>query len=139
MKLYNCVTELEKELQNIGLDSLKPADKGMLAIRICDAYNRGELEDTNIVVGALEQIVLSLVPLPTEPVEVIDFKQIFNSYPVRDREIVLAAWGNEYVTCDFYREAKEFSYEHYFHWDTYGSKTKAYLAALGDFRKRIQP
>jgi len=138
MKLYNCVTELEKELKAIDLEDLKPEDKGLLAIKVCDACLHGEILDAEIVVHALLEIALSLVPIP-KPLEIIDGKKILLSYPAPagEPEIVLAAWGNEYVTWKLRREEKEFNYGHYYHIADYGSSRAAYLEAYRDFQRRL--
>lgn len=138
MKLYNLVSELEKELSTIELRELKPEDKGLLVLRIEEAFYDGELEDPNITVSSLGQIALSLIPVPTEPLEVIQGRKIYIAYPWRDREIVLAEWGNQFVTWWYWREKDCFENGHYFHQEQYGgSRVNAYLMALDDFRKRF--
>jgi hypothetical protein len=137
MNIYDCVSDLEKELQAIELNVLKPADKGLLVLKIKEGFDQGELEDPNIIIGALEQIALSLIPVPAEPIEIVQGRKIYMAYPWRDYEIVLAEYGNEFVTWKFWRDKEQFEYGHYFHQLECGSRTKAYLKALDDFRQRF--
>lgn len=136
MKLYNCVTELEKELQAIDLANLKPEHKGLVAIKVCDACLDGEILDPEIVVHALLEIALSLVPVP-KPVEIIDGKEILMRYPAKEKEFILARWCREYVTWVLQGEPKQLYYGHYFNVHDYGSHVLAYLKAYRDYQKRL--
>lgn len=136
MKLYNCVTELEKELQAIDLASMKLEDKGLLTIKIYESHLCGEFSDPEVVINALTQIALSLTPVP-KPVEIIDGKEILMRYPAKEKEFILARWRREYVTWVLQGEPKQLYYGHYFDVHDYGSHVLAYLAAYRDFKKRI--
>lgn len=139
MRLTNCLTKKEKELLAISLDELNPVEKGLLAIDIRNTFHLGELQDTEIVVGALEQIVLSLIPIPSDPVDIIQGKSILKAYPIPDgQEVVLALFGREYVTWKYNRNNNEFNHGHYFYWAHYRSQVEAYLAAHHDFNERIR-
>lgn len=136
-------TEVGKSIVYINREPLKPEDKVMLAVAICNAYHTGEIQDGVFATSALKEIVLSLLSIP-EPIKIIDGKKILRSYPAGDRDIVLAAWGNEYVTWQLLRDGRnhrrgksEFILGHYFHIKDFGSREEAYLAALRDFRLRF--
>lgn len=60
MKLFNCVTKLEKQLRELELQGLTTKELVDLAAGIKDGFRTGKLEDETIVVDALEQIVEEL-------------------------------------------------------------------------------
>lgn len=138
MKLYNCVTELEKELQAIDLARMNAPSKGLLTKKIYEGHLVGEFSDPEVVINALTQIALSLVPIPIMAIDVIDGKEILMSYPAGEKVFYLALWRNEYVTWVTYKaDPKNLCYGHYFNIHDYGSHVLAYLEAYRDFQKRL--
>lgn len=60
MKLFNCVSKLEKQLKELELQGLSTEELVELATGIKNGFRNGTLEDETIVIDALSEIAEEL-------------------------------------------------------------------------------